>query len=72
MRVYRTAYHTCGTAKLGVEADDTAVVDERCRVRGVEGLRVADLSIAPTVGRGSMNPMAVMIGERVAALLLES
>jgi len=66
---FRTAFHTCGTAKLGPDSDPGAVVDERCRVRGVEGLRVADLSIMPTVGRGSMNPTAVMIGERVAALI---
>ena len=68
---FRTAFHSCGTAKLGGSTDDQAVVDERCRVRGVDGLRVADLSIMPVVGRGTMNPTAVMIGERVAALLSE-
>ena len=62
----RTAYHASGTAKMGPTNDPLGVVDERRSVRGVEGLRVADLSIAPIVSRGSTHPAAVMIGERVA------
>jgi choline dehydrogenase-like flavoprotein len=68
---YRTAFHTCGTAKMGGPTDPEAVVDDHCRVRGVDGLRVADLSIMPVVGRGSMNPTAVMIGERAAELVAQ-
>jgi choline dehydrogenase len=66
----RTGFHSCGTARMGNASDSMAVVDERCRVLGIEGLRVADLSIAPTVGRASMHPTALMIGERVSDLIL--
>jgi choline dehydrogenase-like flavoprotein len=69
LRTFNTCYHSCGTAKMGAEDDPSAVVDEQARVRGVEGLRVADLSIAPHVSRGTTNPTAVMIGERVAKLM---
>ena len=52
---------------MGVDAD--AVVDPQLRVRGVEGLRVADASIMPAVTSGNTNAPAVMIGERAAVLL---
>jgi choline dehydrogenase len=64
-----TALHSCGTCRLGADADPLAVVDDGCRVRGVAGLRVADLSIAPNVPRGNTNATAMMIGERAAALI---
>ena len=47
-----TTFHTCGSARMGPDGDPMAVVDQRCRVRGVEGLRVVDLSVAPNVGAG--------------------
>ena len=60
--------HTAGSCKMGV--DDLAVVDPRLRVRGIEGLRVADLSITPVITSGNTNAAAIMIGERGADLVL--
>jgi choline dehydrogenase-like flavoprotein len=66
-----TAYHTVGTCKLGPASDGLAVVDDHCRVYGVEGVWVADLSIAPVVPRANTYGTAVMIGERTAELIGE-
>ena len=65
-----TAFHTCGTCKLGTAGDSSAVVDSHCRVKGLEAIRVADLSIAPNVVRAPTCATAVMIGERASALIL--
>jgi choline dehydrogenase len=59
-----TYHHQVGTCKMGT--DEAAVVDPLLRVRGVEGLRVADASVMPTVTTGNTNAPSVMIGERVA------
>jgi choline dehydrogenase-like flavoprotein len=60
-------FHTTSGARMGPASDAYAVVDQSCRVRGVEGLRVVDISIAPRVTRRGTAATAVMIGERAAA-----
>ena len=61
-----TTFHTCGSCKMGPDSDPMAVVDQYCRVRGVQGLRVVDLSVAPNVVRANTNATAIMMAERVA------
>ena len=61
-----TSQHLAGTCKMGPDTDPMAVVDQYCRVRGVEGLRVADTSVMPDVVRANTNTTAITIGERVA------
>ena len=62
-----TNQHTSGTCKMGPHTDPMAVVDQYCRVRGIEALRVVDLSICPNVVRANTNATAIMIAERAAA-----
>ncbi|GAT72408.1 oxidoreductase [Microbacterium sp. HM58-2] len=64
-----TYHHQVGTCRMGTDAD--AVVDPRLRVRGIEGLRVIDASVMPTVPTGNTNAPAAMIGERGARFLIE-
>jgi choline dehydrogenase-like flavoprotein len=66
-RYSHTLYHPVGTARMGLDA--ASVVDPELRVRGVDGLRVADASIMPTVIRGHTNAPAIVIGERAADLI---
>jgi len=62
-----TVYHPVGTCRMGV--DERAVVDPSLKVRGIDGLRVADASIMPNITGGNTNAPALMIGERCAELM---
>lgn len=61
-----SAYHPCGTARMGRRDDPLAVVDSDCRVIGVDALRVADSSIFPQITNGNLNAPSIMVGEKAA------
>ena len=65
-------FHPAGTCKMGPESDQTAVVDARGAVRGVEGLTVADCSVMPQVPRANTNLPAVVVGMRIGRWLAGS
>ena len=58
--------HSAGTCKMGPASDPLAVVDQFCRVQGLEGLRLVDASVMPDVIRANTNTTTIMIAERVA------
>jgi choline dehydrogenase len=64
-----TSYHQSGTCAMG--ADNRAVLDPALRVRGVDGLRVADTSVMPRMPNAALHAPALMIGEKAAAMILE-
>ncbi|MEE2761143.1 MAG: GMC family oxidoreductase N-terminal domain-containing protein [Pseudomonadota bacterium] len=66
-----TIFHPVGTCKMGPNGDSDAVVDARLRVKGIEGLRVADASIMPTICGGNTNAPSIMIGEKASDLIKE-
>ena len=65
-----SAYHPCGTCRMGASGDRHAVVDSETRVIGVDGLRVADSSIFPRVTNGNLNAPSIMTGEKAADHIL--
>jgi choline dehydrogenase len=65
-----SAYHPSGTCRMGSVSDPMAVVDEQCRVIGIDGLRVVDSSIMPRIANGNLNAPTLMIGERASDLIL--
>ena len=65
-----SAYHPCGTCKMGQPSDPMAVVDHECKVIGVDALRVADSSIMPMVTNGNINAPTLMIGEKASDHIL--
>ena len=66
-----SAYHPCGTCRMGARHDASAVVDPEARVIGVDRLRVADSSIFPQITNGNLNAPSIMVGEKVAAHILD-
>ncbi len=66
-----SAYHPCGTCKMGAVDDQMAVVDPQARVIGVDGLRLADSSIFPRITNGNLNAPSIMVGEKVADHILQ-
>lgn len=65
-----SAFHPCGTARMGAADDPMAVVDPECRVIGVKGLRLADSSIFPRIPNGNLNAPSIMAGEKAADHIL--
>ncbi len=65
-----SAYHPCGTCRMGRADDVFAVVDPQCRVIGVDGLRVADSSIFPRITNGNLNAPSIMVGEKASDHIL--
>ena len=65
-----SAYHPCGTCRMGDAADPMAVVDPQLRVIGVDGLRIADSAIMPVITNGNLNAPTIMIGEKASDHIL--
>lgn len=69
-RFVKTNYHPASTARMGADGDPMAVLDARMRVRGIDNLRVADMSAVPNINAGNTNAPAMMLGDRCADFVL--
>jgi len=67
-----TEYHVCGTCKMGPDTDPLAVVDAQLRVKGIDGLRIADASVMPQVTSNNINAPVLMIGEKCADMIRQN
>jgi choline dehydrogenase-like flavoprotein len=67
----KTNYHPSGTCRMGPPGDEFAVLDSRFRVRGIDGLRICDLSAMPNINAGNTNAPAMMLGARCASFILD-
>lgn len=65
-----SAYHPCGTARMGADSDERAVVDLALKFRGIEGLRIVDASVIPAVPSANINACVFMIAEKAADMIL--
>ena len=68
----KTNYHPSGTAKMGADNDDEAVLDAKMRVKGIDNLRVSDLSAMPIISSGNTSAPAMMLGMRCGELINKS
>ncbi|MBZ9759734.1 GMC family oxidoreductase [Mesorhizobium sp. CA8] len=71
-RFVKTNYHPAGTCRMGPDSDRMAVLDAAMRVRGIENLRVADMSVCPNINAGNTAAPAMMLGDRCADFILEA
>jgi choline dehydrogenase len=67
---HSTDYHPSGTLRMGTDGDQMAVLDDRCRLRGIDHLYVADASVMPAIPRANINLPTMMVGERVSEFVL--
>ena len=69
-RFVKTNYHPASTARMGADGDRWRVLDARMRVRGIDNLRVSDMSAVPNINAGNTNAPAMMLGDRCADFIL--